>query len=501
MERPTQLHGTHGHAGIAPSLLLSPWQSVAMSERSSHSRPSVSNDQAVAGLFGFIAASPSPYHAAQTIADGLLAAGFVDADADHVAGLHGSDDTGVARRVSVGSRRGFRRLGGAIVAWNASHIEADQPVGFRIIGAHTDSPNLRLRPLPDRSRANWLQATVEVYGGALLNSWLDRDLGISGRVVLRDRATNAQSLRLIATDEPLFRVPQLAIHLDRGIRDSGLLLNPHSQMNPVWGLGDDGNIVGRLGDLFGFDGDDVCGFDLMLHDVTGPSLIGADKDLIAAPRLDNQFSCWAGLDAFVRCSPTEGDPVPVLVCFDHEEVGSETRTGAGSRFLERMLDQIADTTRSVGRGTDGSKTHADDATACAGWASNSVLVSADMAHAVHPNYPDRHDENHWVLSGNGPAIKVNSSQRYATDGPGIAFVRSIAERAGVDVQMYSHRGDLPCGSTIGPIAAANLGIATIDIGAPQLSMHSARELMAVGDVAPTRDLFQAFFGARELPVG
>jgi aspartyl aminopeptidase len=403
-------------------------------------------------LLAFIAASPSPYHAVATAAARLEAAGFKPLDE-----AEAWDDVDGARYVV---------RGGALVAWRIPD-EAPPHAGFRLVGAHTDSPNLRLKPHPDTGTAGWRQLAVEIYGGVLLNSWLDRDLGLSGRLALRDG-----SVRLVLVDRPLARVPQLAIHLDRDVNERGLVLDRQAHLAPVWGLGpvEDGQLLRIVAAEAGVDAGEMIGFDLMLHDLTPPARLGADRELIASARLDNQFSCWAGIEALTAGADLGGQMVPVVCLFDHEEVGSASTTGAAGPLLETVLDRLV-TAR------DGTAEDRHRALA------RSVCVSADMAHAVHPNYPERHEPGHRPRPNAGPVLKVNTNQRYATDATTHAAFTRACERAGVPWQVFVSRNNIPCGSTIGPITATRLGIPTVDVGCAQLSMHSARELAGAADPA------------------
>jgi aspartyl aminopeptidase len=402
-------------------------------------------------LLAFIAASPSPYHAVARAAARLEAAGFKPLDEAEA-------------WVDVGGARYVVR-GGALVAWRVPD-EAPPHAGFRLVGAHTDSPNLRLKPHPDTGNVGWRQLAVEIYGGVLLNSWLDRDLGLSGRLALRDG-----SVRLVLVDRPVARVPQLAIHLDRDVNERGLVLDRQAHLAPVWGLGpvDEGQLLRLVAAEAGVDAGEIVGFDLMLHDLTPPARLGADRELIAAARLDNQFSCWAGIDALTALD-LGGDVVPVVCLFDHEEIGSASTTGAAGPLLETVLDRLV-TAR------DGTAEDRHRALA------RSVCVSADMAHAVHPNYPERHEPGHRPRPNAGPVLKVNTNQRYATDATTHAAFTRACERTGVPWQVFVSRNNIPCGSTIGPITATRLGIATVDVGCAQLSMHSARELAGAADPA------------------
>jgi aspartyl aminopeptidase len=405
-------------------------------------------------LLTFIDGSPSPFHAVATASDLLDRAGFaevVETDA-----------------WPTGPGHHFLRRGGSLVAWatTAAHTPTS---GFRIIGAHTDSPNLRIKPNADSGQAGYRQLAVEVYGGALLNSWLDRDLGLSGRVSVR--ADGGAREVLLRVDRPLLRVPQLAIHLDREISTSGLLLNAQQHLSPIWGLGDPSSGAFRafVGEQLGVDPRDILGWDLMAHDLTRSTLAGAEDDLISAPRLDNLCSAWAAIEALLAVAGTDTGPqIPVVVLFDHEEIGSTSERGAASTLLPSVVERIVS-----GLGGDRDALHRSLA---ASW-----CCSADMAHATHPNYADRHEPGHRIRLNAGPVLKTNSNLRYATDSTGAAQFVLACEQAGVPYQRYAHRSDLPCGSTIGPITAAALGIRTFDVGAPQLAMHSARELGGAAD--------------------
>ncbi len=419
-------------------------------------------------LLAFIAASPSPYHAVATAAARLEAAGFKPLDEAE------------AWEDVAGPRYVVR--GGALVAWRAPE-DAPPHAGFRVVGAHTDSPNLRLKPHPDAGSAGWRQLAVEIYGGALLNSWLDRDLGLSGRLVLADG-----SVRLVLIDRPLARVPQLAIHLDRDVNERGLVLDRQTHMVPVWGLGpvDDGGLLRLVTEEVGVDAADVVGFDLMLHDLTPPTRLGADRELIAAPRLDNLFSCWAGIEALSRRAGAD-DVIPIVCLFDHEEVGSASTTGAAGPLLETVVGRLV-----TARGGTADDRHRALA--------RSFCVSADMAHAVHPNYVDRHEPGHRPRPNAGPVLKVNTNQRYATDAVTQAAFTQACDQAGVPWQVFVSRNNVPCGSTIGPLTATRLGIATVDVGCAQLSMHSARELAGADDPAYLVAALDVFLRPANSPV-
>jgi aspartyl aminopeptidase len=410
-------------------------------------------------LLNYLAASPSPYHAVRVASDRLDQAGWVRLQ--------------VRDAWTDLPERAYVAVGGALIAWNrpgATPVSA----GFRIVGAHTDSPNLRLKPHPDTGSMGWRQLAVEIYGGALLNSWLDRDLGLSGRVVTRDET------HLVHVNEPIARVPQLAIHLDRDVNDKGVQLDKQQHLTPIWGLGPttEGDFSLWLSGHLGVRSTDILSWDLMFHDITAPALLGPAQDLIASARLDNLVSCWCALEALVTVEPT--DAVTPLVClFDHEEVGSESATGAAGPLLQAVLERL---------------THAtNDNAAFRRSMASSVCVSSDMAHAVHPNYPERHEPAHRPLPNAGPVIKVNANQRYATDALTHAMFIRACETAGVPSQVFVSKNSMPCGSTIGPITATRLGIPTVDVGCAQLSMHSARELCGAADPAMMAAALGAFF--------
>ncbi|MFD9097445.1 M18 family aminopeptidase [Streptomyces collinus] len=403
-------------------------------------------------LMSFLAASPSPYHAVANTAERLEKAGF-----RQVAETDAWDGTSGGRYVL---------RGGAIIAWYVPEGAAPH-TPFHIVGAHTDSPNLRVKPQPDSGAHGWRQVAVEIYGGPLLNSWLDRDLGLAGRLTLRDGSTV-----LVDVDRPLLRVPQLAIHLDRTVTSDGLKLDKQRHLQPVWGLGDDpreGDLIAFLEAEAGLTPGSVAGWDLMTHPVEQPAYLGRDQELVAGPRMDNLLSVHAGAAALAAAASGAAlGHIPVLAAFDHEENGSQSDTGADGPLLGTVLE------RSVfARGGS----FEDRARAFAG----TVCLSSDTGHAVHPNYAERHDPTHHPRVNGGPILKVNVNNRYATDGSGRAVFAAACEKAGVPLQTFVSNNSMPCGTTIGPITAARHGIRTVDIGVAILSMHSARELCGADD--------------------
>lgn len=414
----------------------------------------------------FIDASPSPYHVCATAAQRLSAAGYRELS---------EADAWPARG------RFFTVRAGSLVAWDSSAGS----VPFRIVGAHTDSPNLRVKQHPDRVIAGWQVVALQPYGGAWLNSWLDRDLGISGRLSVVSggpgRSGSASGARhtvrhqLVRIDDPILRVPQLAIHLSEDRK--GVSLDPQRHVNAVWGVGDHRSFLGYVAAHAGVDESEVLGFDLMTHDLAASRITGADGDFVSAPRLDNQATCYAGLEALLA-APADRY-VPVLALFDHEEVGSQSDHGAQSDLLPTVLERI---TLADGGGREDFLRRLAE----------SMVASGDMAHATHPNYPERHEPGHQIAVNGGPVLKVQPNLRYATDGRTAAAFALACRQAGVPMQRYEHRADLPCGSTIGPMTAAGTGIPTVDVGAAQLAMHSAREVMGADDVAAYAAALGAF---------
>ncbi len=405
-------------------------------------------------LAAFVQAAPTPYHAVAAVAARLEKAGFRRVEETD------------AWDAAAGGK--FVLRGGAVIAWHVPDGARPQ-TPFRVVGAHTDSPNLRVKPQPDLGEAGWRQVAVELYGGPLLNSWLDRDLGLAGRLALRGGGT-----RLVHLDRPLLRVAQLAIHLDRQVNE-GLKLDKQRHLQPLWGLGEaaEGDLIAFVAAEAGVDPADVVGWDLMTYDIQPPAYLGRDGELLASARLDNLLSVHAGTAALIAAAARDGDggepaAVPVLAAFDHEETGSESDTGAQGPLLGRVLE------RSV-RARGG--TYEDHLRALAG----TVCASSDVSHAVHPNYSERHDPTHLPMANGGPILKTNVNQRYATDGAGRAIWAAACERAGVPLQHFVSNNAMPCGTTIGPITAARHGITTVDVGVPILSMHSARELCGADD--------------------
>jgi aspartyl aminopeptidase len=400
---------------------------------------------AAADLCTFVDRSPTPFHVCATVGAELEAAGHVRLD----------------ERAPWPAEPGrfYVVRGGSLVAWS-TEASAGPADAFRVVGGHTDSPNLRVKQHHDLATEGLGVVALAPYGGAWLNSWLDRDLGIAGRLALADG-----SAVLVHVDEPVLRVPQLAIHLSA--ERQKVEVDPQRHLNGIWATSP-GRFLSVVADHAGVDVDDIRGFELMTHDTAPSALTGAYGELVAAPRLDNQVTCFAGLRAYLAAEPVDGVR-PVLALFDHEEIGSTSERGAQSDLLVTVLERIV-------LATGGTREDHHRAVA------SSVCASGDMAHATHPNHAERHEQLHHIAIGGGPVLKVNQNLRYATDAVGAAAFARACDQAGVPLQRYEHRADLPCGSTIGPLSAARTGMLTVDVGAPQLAMHSARETMGAADV-------------------
>ncbi|MGF3057077.1 M18 family aminopeptidase [Microbacterium sp. YY-01] len=415
-------------------------------------------------LADFVDASPSSYHAAEETARRLEDAGFTRLD-----------ETADWPQQPGGCYVVVRD--GAAIAW-AVPTTATATTPAHIFGAHTDSPGFKLKPRPTTGTHGWLQAAVEIYGGPLLNSWLDRELRLAGRLALADGAV------VLADTGPLLRLPQLAIHLDRNV-NNGLALNKQTETQPVWGLGNpvDEDILGELASSAGVDPLTIRGFDAVVADAARGAIFGKDNAFFASGRLDDLASVHAGIIALQTIAGTgapEGQVIPVLAAFDHEELGSASRSGAAGPFLEDILERIY-----AGLGATTSETHRAYA---ASW-----CLSSDVGHSVHPNYVGRHDPVVQPVLGSGPILKINANQRYATDAVGAAAWNGWCEASGVLSQEFVSNNDVPCGSTIGPITATRLGIRTVDVGIPILSMHSARELAGVNDLYDLAQVATTFF--------
>jgi len=415
-------------------------------------------------LIHFLDQATTPFHAVDQMAQRLLQAGFHELDEAE------------RWRPEPGVSYFIRRNGSSIIAWRQPEQEAAVAQGWRLVGAHTDSPCLKVKPNPELHRKGYFQLGVEVYGGVLLNPWFDRDLSLAGRVTYRSVDGDVCSA-LLDLRRPVAVVPSLAIHLDREA-NSSRTINAQTFLPVLLGQSDDKpDFRQLLADWLMAEGTDnlaqVLDYELCFYDTQGAELIGLEQEFIASARLDNLLSCYTGLQALID-APASGVG-QVLVCNDHEEVGSLSACGAQGpmlgQWLERLMPDVDNRNRALAR---------------------SMLISVDNAHGVHPNFADRHDDNHGPLLNRGPVIKVNANQRYATNSETSSTFRHLAAQAGVPVQSFVVRSDMACGSTIGPITAGELGVRTLDVGVPQFAMHSIRELAGSADAHGLYRVLQRF---------
>ncbi|MBI3186379.1 MAG: M18 family aminopeptidase [Gammaproteobacteria bacterium] len=407
------------------------------------------------GLMTFIQASPTPFHAVKNMAELLEAEGFVC--------LQEAD----AWKLEAGKKYYVTRNASSIVAF-VSGRQALQEAGVRMVGAHTDSPCLKVKPQPELVKQLYFSLGVEVYGGVLLNPWFDRDLSLAGRVnYLDNKGEIAQAL--VNFEMPVATIPSLVIHLDREANTSHSI-NAQKDLPPVllrlpnktdkpdfrdlllqWLKKNDAKLKVH----------EVLDYELSFYDCQPPAVIGLHQDFIASARLDNLLSCYTGMMALLQAGD---DVTSLLVCSDHEEVGSMSSSGAQGTFLKSVLERMTGVGENFSRMID-----------------RSMLISADNAHGVHPNFADKHDDNHGPIINQGPVIKVNASQRYASNSETSAMFRQLCKKADVPVQSFVVRSDMACGSTIGPITAGGIGVKTLDVGVPTFAMHSIRELAGTWD--------------------
>ncbi len=427
-------------------------------------------DELNQGLIDFLQASPTPFHATASLAMRLEAAGYQRLDERET------------WRTEAGGRYYVTRNDSSIIAFKLGKRSLVEG-GIRLVGAHTDSPCLRVKPHPELQRQGFFQLGVEVYGGALLAPWFDRDLSLAGRVTFR-RDGKVES-QLIDFELPIATIPNLAIHLNREA-NQGWAINPQTELPPILAqiAGTEpadfrALLASQLAGEHSLNADAVLDYELSFYDTQPAAVIGLSRDFIAGARLDNLLSCYAGLQALLDSADSE---TCVLVCTDHEEIGSSSACGADGPMLEQVLRRLL-----------------TDEDAFVRTIQRSLLVSADNAHGVHPNYPEKHDANHGPKLNAGPVIKINSNQRYATNSETAGFFRHLCLENEVPVQSFVVRSDMACGSTIGPITASQLGVRTVDIGLPTFAMHSIRELAGSHDLAHLVTVLSAFYCSPELP--
>ena len=405
------------------------------------------------GLIDFIKSSPTPFHAVATMSAMLDEEGFQQ--------LNEAE----AWSIEQPGRYYVTRNDSSIIAFTLRNDLVEN--GIRMVGAHTDSPCLKVKPNPEIVNKSYLQLGVEVYGGALLNPWFDRDLSLAGRVSFIDDNDELNNV-LIDFQQAIAIIPSLAIHLDREANKERTI-NSQTDIPPVlMKLPDDEkhkdakpDFREMLAKLVARQYPDakvarVLEYELSFYDVQPPAVIGLHQDFIAGARLDNLLSCYTGLLALLKAGDKQNC---LLVCNDHEEVGSVSSAGAQGPFLGSVLERLCQSSENMARMIDGS-----------------VMISADNAHGIHPNYADRHDDNHGPIINQGPVIKTNANQRYASNSETSAMFRNLCDQADVPVQAFVVRTDMACGSTIGPLTAAEIGVKTLDVGVPSFAMHSIREM-------------------------
>jgi len=419
-------------------------------------------------LLAYIQASPTPFHAVSEMRALLDKAGFTS--------LKEGDEWSL----DVGGKYYVTRNGSSLIAFTlpaTGDLLVDS--GIRMMGAHTDSPCLKIKPNPDVFKNGFHQLGVEKYGGVLLNPWFDRDLSLAGRVSYATKEGVINST-LVDFKNPVAVIPSLAIHLDREANENRTV-NPQLHMPPIMAIAQEQESVSFKGYLAqqltsqGLADVDVLDYEICCYDTQPPAIIGLNAEFIASARLDNLLSCYVGLQALIDSNSPVSN---LLICNDHEEVGSTSAVGAHGTFLKSVLERLCTDPRSLSR-----------------LIANSLMISIDNAHGVHPNYADKHDEQHGPMLNGGPVIKVNSSQRYATNSESAAIYRQICRRLSIPVQSFVVRSDMGCGTTIGPITAKELGVRTLDIGIPTFAMHSVRELAGSQD---TQYLYQSLIAVCEL---
>jgi aspartyl aminopeptidase len=419
-------------------------------------------------LLSFLQASPTPFHATNSMAKILLSSGYIELFEDQAWDL--KEQTGYFIR---------RNDSSVIAIWLADKSQA-----LRLVGAHTDSPCLKVKPNADLSGKGYFQLGVEVYGGALLAPWFDRDLSLAGRVHARIGG-KIESV-MVNFERAIATVPSLAIHLDREA-NKGRTINPQTQLPPVLSITGASHLDGQDKDLNSIlmsevakqyaDSDSkvesILDYELFFYDTQPPAVIGLESEFIASARLDNLLSCFIGLQSLLESDSSQNK---LLICTDHEEVGSASACGAQGPFLQQVMERIWPSNEDRNRIIAGS-----------------MMISADNAHGIHPNFSDRHDQNHGPMLNQGPVIKVNANQRYATNSLTSAIFKQLCDDTGVSYQTFVTRTDMGCGSTIGPITASEVGIETIDIGVPTFGMHSIRELAGSEDAFELTKVLKHFF--------
>lgn len=421
-------------------------------------------------LIDFIYDSPNAFHAAETTKKELLKAGFKE--------LNPRDSWSLEK----GKKYFVTKNQSALVAFIVGKGDIEEK-GFKIIGAHTDTPSFRIKPNHEMvAEGNYIKLNTEAYSGSIMSTWLDRPLSVAGRVTLKGKNPLFPEYKLVNIRRPILIIPNLAIHLNRNIND-GVALNKQKDMLPLLGLISEqmekGNyLLNTIALELGVKIEDIIDFDLFLYEFEKGCIMGLNDEFISSSRLDDLSMVYAGLKAITGAEAAEA--TNVLVCFDNEEVGSSTKQGAASPMLSSILERIV---VALGKGRE------DYFRALA----NSFIIVADSAHAVHPNLNEKYDPTNRTMMNNGPVIKISSNQKYTTDSNSSAVYEAICKLAKVPVQKFVNRSDEVGGSTIGPISSTQMDIRSVDIGTPILAMHSIRELGGVKDQTYVTKSFEQFY--------
>ncbi|MDO4865617.1 MAG: M18 family aminopeptidase [Clostridia bacterium] len=412
----------------------------------------------VRGLLGFLKNSPTAFHAVENIRLMLEGAGYAPLN------------EGVGWRIEPGRGYYVTRNRSSIVAFR---MPGGAPDHFQIVASHSDSPCFKLKPSAEHDANGYAALNVEKYGGMIMSSWFDRPLSIAGRAIV-DTGDGLET-RLVYLDRDLAMIPSMPIHFNRDVNE-GVKLNPQVDMLPVYGA-EGADYLEMVAENLGVERESIVGFDLFLVNRDAPRLWGAEEEFIASPRLDDLECAYASVQALIAARPT--DHVDVLCVFDNEEVGSGTKQGADSTFLAEVLRRVMAATNADGQALEAAL-------------ARSMMLSADNAHAVHPNHPEKYDADNRVRMNGGVVVKFNANQKYTSDGVSQAVFETICRENGVPVQRFANRSDIPGGSTLGNIANAHVSMITVDIGLAQLAMHSANECAGTRDISDMIDAMRAF---------
>lgn len=421
-------------------------------------------------LIDFLYNSPTAYHAASSVKEILDKEGFQE--------LFESDSW----KVKKGGKYYLKKNDSAVIAFTVGNGEIEKD-GFRLIGAHTDAPGFKIKPNAEMVGENhYLKLNTEVYGGPILYTWFDRPLGIAGRVIVKGKSALKPEVKLVNINKPVLVIPSLAIHMNRSVNE-GYEFNKQKDTLPLAGfvnesLEKEDLLLNLITEELGVNKEDMLDFDLFLYEFEKGCIMGVNEEFISAGKLDDQWMVFAGIKALINSSDI--DATKVMICIDNEEIGSLTAQGANSNLIRRTLERIAialdKNTEEFFRAL-----------------SNSIMISADLAHAVHPNLPEKHDPTNRPVLGNGPVLKIAASGSYSTEGVAAGIFEAVCKEANVPMQKFVNRSDVKGGTTIGPMSAADLCIPVVDMGAPILGMHSVRELATVKDNFYSVEAFTKFF--------